>query len=99
MIKMKKLIDNSEPILRTLFSYHPPRNEYEKELYNRINQATFDLAQNACRTVKDPVDLMRLLWCIHSIRMDMNASVCFDRIGTSWDDLFESEESDSNSSD
>lgn len=83
------LAKNHEEVLENLFSYHPPKNEEEQKLHDEVNKASFDFAVAICKVVDNPAELTTLLRAIHEIRMKANCSVCFNRVGLSWRQLFE----------
>jgi len=74
--------------LEDLFSYHPPNTEEDKELHNKVNQASIEYAKQLAEVVKNPAELTTILREIQKIRMLANAAVCYERVGLSYRDLF-----------
>lgn len=74
--------------LEQLFSYHPPKNDQEKELHNVVNNASMEYAKSLASVVTNPAELTTILREIQKVRMLANAAVCYDRVGISYRDLF-----------
>jgi len=74
--------------LEDLFSYHPPKTEEDKELHNKVNQASVEYAKQLAEVVKNPAELTTILCEIQKVRMLANAAVCYERVGLSYRDLF-----------
>lgn len=79
--------------LKKLFSYHPefslPKNDQEKELHEIVNEASLQYAMTLAEVVKDPDELISILGQIQTVRMFANAAIAYERIGISYQDLFE----------
>lgn len=81
----------NKEILKKLFSYHPPKNDQEKELHEIVNEASLQYAMTLAEVVKDPDELISILGQIQKVRMLANSAVSNDRVGISYKDLFKSE--------
>lgn len=76
-------------ILTELFSYHPPKNDQERELHDIVNNASLQYAISLAEVVKNPAELTTILRQIQNVRMLANSAVTYDRVGISYNDLFE----------
>lgn len=74
--------------LEDLFSYHSPKTDEEREQHNIVNQASIEFAKSLAQVVKNPAELTTILREIQKVRMLANASVCYERVGINYRDLF-----------
>lgn len=82
--------DNAEFLrkLEDLFSYHPPKNDAEKELHAVVNEASVAYAKTLASVIKNPAELTTILREIQNVRMLANAAACYERVGITYRDLF-----------
>lgn len=74
--------------LEELFSYHPPKNDAEKELHAVVNEASISYAKALAGVISNPAELTTILREIQKVRMLANAAVCYERVGITYRDLF-----------
>lgn len=76
--------------LTDLFSDHPPRTPEEQAKHELVNKACIDCAIALAEVVNNPAELTTILREIQKVRMLANAAVCYERVGITYRDLFDS---------
>lgn len=69
---------SNEAILRSLFTYHPPRDEGQVAAYGRIREAGFQLAKAILESVPRGADRSTAIRQVREAVMTANAGIAND---------------------